>query len=291
MTPTVEGTYRGKCYELCGVYHSRMLFNVKVVSEADYEAHLLDPAGPGQRLRPAAARRRSTSQTARPSDSREVRNDRHHAVDRRRRGASAPRRSVSRSSRSLTTTDHKVIGKLYLDDVVRLVPHRRRDGADHALRARLPRACSSSTTRSTTSCSRCTARSCCCCSRRRCSSASATCIMPLQIGSPDVAFPRLNMFSYWLFLFGGLIAASGFLTPGGAADFGWFAYTPLSDAVRSPERRRRPVDHGPVDGRSRHHPRRGQLHHHDHLHARTRHDDVPDADLHLEHAGHAACSC
>ena len=59
-------------------------------------------------------------------------------------------------------------------------------------------------------------------------------IMPLQIGSPDVAFPRLNMFSYWLFLFGGLIAASGFLTPQGAADFGWFAYSPLSDAVRSP---------------------------------------------------------
>ena len=58
--------------------------------------------------------------------------------------------------------------------------------------------------------------------------------MPLQIGSPDVAFPRLNMFSYWLFLFGGLIAASGFLTPEGAADFGWFAYTPLSDEVRSP---------------------------------------------------------
>jgi cytochrome c oxidase subunit I len=52
-------------------------------------------------------------------------------------------------------------------------------------------------------------------------------IMPLQIGSPDVAFPRLNMFSYWLFLFGGIIAASGFLTPGGAADFGWTAYTPL----------------------------------------------------------------
>ncbi len=59
-------------------------------------------------------------------------------------------------------------------------------------------------------------------------------IMPLQIGSPDVAFPRLNMFSYWLFLFGGIIAGSGFLTPMGAADFGWFAYTPLSDAVRSP---------------------------------------------------------
>jgi cytochrome c oxidase subunit 1 len=60
-------------------------------------------------------------------------------------------------------------------------------------------------------------------------------IMPLQIGSPDVAFPRLNMFSYWLFLFGGLIAASGFLTPTGAADFGWTAYSPLSNAIRSPE--------------------------------------------------------
>ncbi len=60
-------------------------------------------------------------------------------------------------------------------------------------------------------------------------------IMPLQIGSPDVAFPRLNMLSYYLFLFGGLITLSGFLTPGGAASFGWYAYVPLSDAVRSPE--------------------------------------------------------
>jgi cytochrome c oxidase subunit 1 len=62
----------------------------------------------------------------------------------------------------------------------------------------------------------------------------ANCIMPLQIGSPDVAFPRLNMFSYWLFLFGGLIALSSFLTPGGAADFGWTAYVPLSNEERSP---------------------------------------------------------
>jgi cytochrome c oxidase subunit 1 len=59
-------------------------------------------------------------------------------------------------------------------------------------------------------------------------------IMPLQIGAPDVAFPRLNMLSYWFFLFGGLIAASGFLTPSGAAGFGWFANTPLSDSIRSP---------------------------------------------------------
>ncbi|GAA1784197.1 MULTISPECIES: cytochrome c oxidase subunit I [Streptomonospora] len=62
----------------------------------------------------------------------------------------------------------------------------------------------------------------------------ANVIVPLQIGAPDVAFPRLNMFSYWLFLFGGLMVVGGFLTPSGAASFGWFAYTPLSDEVRSP---------------------------------------------------------
>ena len=60
-------------------------------------------------------------------------------------------------------------------------------------------------------------------------------VMPLQIGSPDVAFPRLNMLGYWLFLFGGITVALGFFTPGGAASFGWFAYQPLSNAVNSPE--------------------------------------------------------
>ncbi|MBN9733744.1 MULTISPECIES: cytochrome c oxidase subunit I [unclassified Pseudonocardia] len=59
-------------------------------------------------------------------------------------------------------------------------------------------------------------------------------IVPLQIGAPDVAFPRLNAFSYWLFLFGGIIVVAGFLSPGGAADFGWFAYTPLSGVIHSP---------------------------------------------------------
>ena len=63
----------------------------------------------------------------------------------------------------------------------------------------------------------------------------ANVVMPLQIGSPDVAFPRLNMFSYYLFLFGGLIAFSGFITPGGAADFGWTAYGPLNNDVYTPQ--------------------------------------------------------
>ena len=59
-------------------------------------------------------------------------------------------------------------------------------------------------------------------------------IVPLQIGSPDVAFPRLNMLSYWLFLFGGLIVVVAMAVPGGAADFGWTAYAPLNSLVRSP---------------------------------------------------------
>ncbi|GAB3111266.1 cytochrome c oxidase subunit I [Janibacter alkaliphilus] len=62
----------------------------------------------------------------------------------------------------------------------------------------------------------------------------ANALMPLQIGAPDVAFPRLNMFAFWLFLFGGIIAALGLFTPGGAASFGWTAYAPLSDSAFSP---------------------------------------------------------
>jgi cytochrome c oxidase subunit 1 len=64
--------------------------------------------------------------------------------------------------------------------------------------------------------------------------AFANFIVPLQIGAPDVAFPRLNAFAYWLYLFGGTIAVGGFALPGGAADFGWTAYTPLSSGQNSP---------------------------------------------------------
>ncbi|WP_432155284.1 aa3-type cytochrome oxidase subunit I [Streptomyces sp. bgisy153] len=62
----------------------------------------------------------------------------------------------------------------------------------------------------------------------------ANAIMPLQIGAPDVAFPRLNALTYWLFLFGGLTVLSGFAVSHGAAPFGWFAYAPLTDAVHTP---------------------------------------------------------
>jgi len=58
--------------------------------------------------------------------------------------------------------------------------------------------------------------------------------VPLQIGARDMAFPRLNAMSYWLYLFGGITLLGGFLTADGAADFGWTGYAPLSDIVRSP---------------------------------------------------------
>ncbi|WP_373290194.1 aa3-type cytochrome oxidase subunit I [Pilimelia terevasa] len=64
--------------------------------------------------------------------------------------------------------------------------------------------------------------------------AFANYITPIQIGAPDVAFPRLNSFAYWLYLFGGLLTLGGAVTPGGMADFGWFAYTPLSSVQHSP---------------------------------------------------------
>ena len=63
--------------------------------------------------------------------------------------------------------------------------------------------------------------------------AFANYVVPLQVGAPDVAFPRLNAFAYWLYLGGGILVMSGFLTPDGAADFGWTAYTPLSLATNS----------------------------------------------------------
>jgi cytochrome c oxidase subunit II len=47
FTPTKEGDYVGKCAELCGEYHSMMLFNVKVVSETEYESRMAELAAKG----------------------------------------------------------------------------------------------------------------------------------------------------------------------------------------------------------------------------------------------------
>jgi cytochrome c oxidase subunit 1 len=59
-------------------------------------------------------------------------------------------------------------------------------------------------------------------------------LVPLHIGAPDMAFPRLNAFSYWLYLGGGLTMVAGFVSAGGAANFGWTSYAPLSDGTYTP---------------------------------------------------------
>ena len=63
---------------------------------------------------------------------------------------------------------------------------------------------------------------------------TANYLVPLQIGAPDMAFPRFNAFSYWLFLGGCITMTSSFLTSSGAADWGWFAYAPLTESIHSP---------------------------------------------------------
>src|SRR5262245_23435207 len=52
-------------------------------------------------------------------------------------------------------------------------------------------------------------------------------IVPLMIGAADMAFPRLNALSYWLFLFGGIVLMLSFFASGGAAQAGWTSYPPL----------------------------------------------------------------
>ncbi|MGZ4198666.1 MAG: cytochrome c oxidase subunit I [Thermoleophilia bacterium] len=58
-------------------------------------------------------------------------------------------------------------------------------------------------------------------------------LVPLMIGARDMAFPRLNALSFWLFLFGGLLLYSGLLF-GGVLDTGWFSYAPLTERAFSP---------------------------------------------------------
>ncbi len=55
-------------------------------------------------------------------------------------------------------------------------------------------------------------------------------LVPLMIGARDMAFPRLNALSYWLYLMGGIILMGSFWAAGGAAKIGWTGYPPLSDS-------------------------------------------------------------
>jgi cytochrome c oxidase subunit 1 len=59
-------------------------------------------------------------------------------------------------------------------------------------------------------------------------------LVPLQIGAPGIAMPRLTLLGYWLYALGGLTMLAGFATPNGAHADGWFSYPPMADSVHSP---------------------------------------------------------
>ncbi len=63
--------------------------------------------------------------------------------------------------------------------------------------------------------------------------AFANYLLPLQVGARDVAFPRINAFSFWVFLFGGLLLNTSWFL-GGGADGGWFNYAPNNGVTYSP---------------------------------------------------------
>lgn len=63
--------------------------------------------------------------------------------------------------------------------------------------------------------------------------AFANYLLPLQVGARDVAFPRINAFSFWVFLFGGLLLNTSWFL-GGGANGGWFNYAPNNGVVFSP---------------------------------------------------------
>jgi cytochrome c oxidase subunit 1 len=64
-------------------------------------------------------------------------------------------------------------------------------------------------------------------------------LIPLMIGARDMAFPRLNAFGFWIFLFGGFllyfsyVGGGGLQGAGSAPDVGWFAYSPLTERAFS----------------------------------------------------------
>ena len=114
--------------------------------------------------------------------------------------------------------------------------------------------------------------------------------VPLQIGALDMAFPRVNALSYWIFLFGGVLMISAFAFDGGAASAGWTAYPPITS--NSPGNLQPPgvgMDLwliGIVPPGQRLHPWRHQLPRHHLQDARPRHDHVPHAHVRLDHAHH-----
>ena len=154
-SPTREGTYAGKCAELCGEYHSLMLFNVKVVSEAEYEDYiesLRDAGQTGQhrrRVRPPTepaghGRARAAKRTTDHGD------DEHHDRTRLARRRCRPPGRAAQPTRRAQGQHPRQVDHLHRpqDHRVPLPDHRRssssarrRDGADHPRRSCSSPAC------------------------------------------------------------------------------------------------------------------------------------------------------
>ncbi len=108
-------------------------------------------------------------------------------------------------------------------------------------------------------------------------------MIPLMIGAPDMAFARMNNWSFWLLPPAAILLISSLFVPGGAAAAGWTMYPPLSVQAGH--------GHGPHDLRRPHHGRvvdhgLDQHHHDDPQPARARHDADEDAALLLDLAHH-----
>ena len=107
-------------------------------------------------------------------------------------------------------------------------------------------------------------------------------LVPLMIGARDMAFPRLNAFSFWLTAFGGfllyfsLVGGYGLYGDGCAPDVGWFAYAPLTSKTFSPRAQHRLLDPGAAGLGIRQH-RHGDQHHRHRLQSPLSGDD-PGAD-------------
>ena len=103
-------------------------------------------------------------------------------------------------------------------------------------------------------------------------------LVPLMIGARDMAFPRLNSFGYWIFLFGGFllyfsyIGGNGLAGAGSAPDIGWFAYSPLDRQGFLARRLHGLLDTRHSGLRRRQHRQRAERHRYLHLHALPRHD-------------------
>jgi cytochrome c oxidase subunit 1 len=116
--------------------------------------------------------------------------------------------------------------------------------------------------------------------------AFANYLIPLMIGARDVAFPRMNALSYWVFLAGGLFIYSGVLL-GEIADSGWTSYAPELRAHVLAGARHRLLEPRPADRRHRLPARRHQPDRHVPQHAGPGHDPHAHADLRVDVARRA----